>query len=148
MDPRVKTLPLTVEPEAVQLLIECLDGKQLAFIRDRKKVAEMVFNFADEEIKRRLERDPDSVPGFALKPGNKLRKITDTQKALELLDDLLTARRFASCCTVSIVALEDAYREAHASSAAQSRRVIAERLGPVIEEHQNKPSVVRARGRS
>jgi len=145
VDPHVDSLPLDAAPETVELLVHFLDGKELAYIRERKKIAEMVFTLTDEEIRRRLQVDPNAVPGWALKPGNKVRTITNAQQAFKLLNGLIDPKTFASCCTVAIGPLEHAFRDAHGSTVAQSKQALTERLASVIEEKQNNPSIVRAK---
>ena len=145
VDRRAQTLPLNVAPEALELMVQCLTGDELAYIRDRKNVAEMVFRHTDDEIRRRLQDDPKSVPGWTLKPGNKVRRITDIEEAIALLDGIISPSTFYRCCNVSLGALEEAMRTNQGISVAQSKHVIKERLGEVIDENQNQPSIVRAK---
>jgi CRISPR/Cas system-associated exonuclease Cas4 (RecB family) len=58
------------------------------------------------------ESENRKIPGLTIEPGNKVRKITNAEKAYHSLQHILSPEIFASCCTVKITNLDDAFKKA------------------------------------
>jgi len=134
-----------VDKKTVQSLVPKLTGDQLSYIRERKAVVEWVLEAVDEQIRMRLELNPEAVPGWKLKEGNTRREVTDIMVAYDKLKDHITAREFSDCCRVNLGSIETAFRSTTGSTVAQAKQAVTERLSSVIEEKQNRPSIVRVK---
>jgi hypothetical protein len=135
----------TLDPLTASQIARCLSGDQLAEIHSKKRVAELVFEAVDYEIKIRLARDPLAVPGWTLKPGNKRRVIKDPAAAFVAVSQELSSDDFLGCCTVRLVDLELAFKRAIGKSRAESDRILDGRLRPAVEVAENAPSIVKAK---
>ena len=80
-------------PEAAEVLPRAVAGVQglvpakLAELLTLAALVEKLAKKVRDEAKRRLEADPSSVPGWALKPGATRRTVADARKAVDALVD-------------------------------------------------------------
>ena len=134
-----------VGKDQVQTIVPRLSAEELAFIRNRKQIVDWVLDAVDSEIKERLKADPNAIPGFKLKPGDVRREITDSNRAKDLLRNVITEESFGACCTVRLKELESQYRNATGVTWAEADRMLSVLLAPVMVSKQNQPSIVRAK---
>jgi Protein of unknown function (DUF2800) len=103
-----------------------------------------------EEAKKILGAIPEAIPGWTLKDGNKVRRVTDLPAAWVALQGMITAKEFSDACTVALGTLEEAYwRKKQASGNAITQKeataAINVALHGIIELKQNAPSVTKAK---
>lgn len=111
--------------------------------------------FVEKFCKDRLEdaklikaTNPDRIPGWALKPGNEVRTVTDLVAAWSALQTYMTPREFSEECEVSIGGLERLIWQKFQDNPALgklsqkgAKALINEILSAVIEKRRNKPSL-------
>ena len=98
----------SVCPAALEVVDEvaCIESNipahRIEWLLERAEIAEKIVKEIKSKAKEMLEADPESVPGYRLKPGANQRTITDPTKAFNRLSNIITGEEFSSACTVSI----------------------------------------------
>lgn len=120
----VATLPVTVAPSEpdqavpVKAVIEhqvtSLTKEKLAELLPWLPALDNVVALAKSEAKRRLKKDPESVPGWRLKPNSPRSKITDIIEVYNRLAKQYNVKpsEFVKVCSISGVNLEEITRTA------------------------------------
>ncbi len=105
-----------------------------------------------QEAKRIKAVDPDRIPGWQFRDGNKVRVVTDPIKAWSALQQHMNATDFSTACRVVVGDLERTIWEAHQTNDAlpkmsqkEVKSLVSERLKDCIEVRQNEPSLVRVK---
>ena len=91
--------------------------------------------------KRVLEREPGSVPGRGLVPGNVIRSVENPAKVYAHLAELLSPQDFLACCSVSVPELERAWSRNKGLTASQAKESFKKFLGNLLVEKRNAPSL-------
>jgi len=105
------------------------------------KRARSLFLEVESFYKRLLEREPGSVPGWGLVPGNVMRSIEDPIKAFEHVVELFSVREFLACCSVSVPVLERSWARKKGIPASQTKESFKKFLGDRLVEKRNAPSL-------
>lgn len=122
--------------------ISTFTGQELSDLFAKVALVEKACKMIKDEAKRRLEADPEAVPGFQLVPGAKVRTITDVGRASGLLGiSGLSVEEIGDCYTLPIGAVEKVAARHFGSSAKEASKWVGEVLASVIEVKQNSPSV-------
>jgi hypothetical protein len=119
-----------------------------AAILERAGQAEAVIKHIKARAKEMLEKDPGSVAGYALKPGNEKRTISDIGKAFSICRDSgISPAEFQAVCTIALGKMETLYASANPDlPKAAAKRALSELLkeSGAITVTQNQPSIVKA----
>ena len=121
-----------------------LSAGELQELLPKIEIAESVIREVKRQAKVLLEREPEAINGFRLKPGSERRTVVDTQEAYSRLSDVISPERFAACCSLQIGKLEVAYREATGSSARSAREQLDAILGDALQRKQSEASIERS----
>jgi hypothetical protein len=118
-----------------------------AAILERAGQAEAVIKHIKARAKEMLEKDPESIAGYALKPGNEKRTVSDIGKAFSICRDSgVSPAEFQSACTIALGKLEALYVGANPDlPKAAAKRALSELLkeSGAITVTQNQPSIVK-----
>lgn len=121
-----------VTPEELEQI--CMAEKLLGDLSAARKAAAMA----------QLEADPESLPGWTLKPGSKSTKITNPSEAWERVGTAIGGPAFSEACTISIPKLVKPYQEVKGlASQAASRKEIEALLADAIETKEGAPVLAR-----
>ncbi len=115
---------------------------QLPAVLDACDAAELFIEAIRQEAKVRLALDPQSVPGYQLKPGRTLRPIVDAQRVYDqaVAAGLLPAD-FIKCVTVGKEKLEVQLKLATGFGGRALESILSQVLNGAVEEKQSKPSL-------
>lgn len=105
--------PIIPSKEQMQAGVERLSGARLAAIIPWAKALGNFVELAEAEAKRRLRKDPASVPGWELKKNPMRSKVEDIKLLYSRLNAAyeMTGAEFINLCTVTKRALEEKVRE-------------------------------------
>lgn len=113
-------------------------------VLDRCDVAELFIEAIRDEAKARLTADPQSVPGYQLKPGKMLRPVIDAQR---VYDQAITAglppSEFIKCVTVGKEKLEKQMKLATGLVGKNLDHLMTTVLAGALDEKQSKPSLAK-----
>jgi hypothetical protein len=132
MEVFVNTATLTVKPATFEQALDLV------------AVCKLVIKDYEEGAKAQLERDPNSVPGWKLQPGNKVTKITNPGLAFSAVKDFVKPEQFLGCCSVGIQKLADVYAKNSGVPKSNGKEALMARIEPFTETKQNQPSIKRA----
>ena len=104
-------------------------------------VCKMVISDYESGAKAALEKDPTCVPGWALKPGNTVTKITKPALAFDAVKHAVSPSEFMACCTVALGKLTDAFAKGTGIKKSIARDELMSRIEPFTETKQNQPSL-------
>ena len=137
----VETLPV----EAVQTFQQSLTAispEQLAHLEDQCALIGRLHDSIRDEIKSRLTAG-NPVPGYSLGKGKTTKQVTDASAAFSLLPEI-AQDAFLRACKISLPELAKQGKEAlGGGKEAAARRVIDDRLAPVIVEKVGEPVLIR-----
>lgn len=120
-----------------------LSCEVLATLLDRCDMADRVIDAIRAEGKRRIEAGV-IVPGWRLKPGNTIKKVS-AQAAWAMIGQQIGGAAFAEACNVSLPSLASAWRAQTGAKSDKAAREDLERLlGDAVTEKQNAPSLSKA----
>jgi len=113
----------------------------IARAKQAAKIADAVLDKA-----KAMLTEGHEIPGYFLKPGNEVRKVTDIAKAFELIKDFISYEDYLKLCTVPPAKLEEVFIQAmKAASPEMSKKdaeaKFSELMRPVICKSQNAPSL-------
>jgi hypothetical protein len=103
---------------------------------DAIKAATGVLESVRQRYKLMLALDPDSAPGWYLKPGKKVRVIPDTLGAYAIAKSFMSMEEFFGATEVSITALRTLCAKASGHKGKALDDFFNERFGPVLEFQQ------------
>lgn len=108
--------------------------------------AERWIEEAKTKAKTRLEEDPQSIPGWALKPGPTRRAVTDVQQLFNRMAGLgITADQFAASCSITVKGVEGLVKIARPElKGAALTEAVDELLAGVAEESPTAPRLVKS----
>src|SRR5207249_10191129 len=109
------------ENAALAKVIELPLGEGAARLLTQIKRARNLFNEVEFFYKRLLEREPASIPGWALVPGDVRRSITDPVGTLERLIETSSVQEFLQCCSPSVPELEKSWAKKKGLPAIKAR---------------------------
>jgi hypothetical protein len=135
-------LSITPGPAGRPVLPE-LSAGELEELLPKIEIAESVIREVKRQAKVLLEREPDAIDGYRLKPGGERRTILDAQEAYSRIADIISPERFAACCSIQIGKLEAAFREATGATARAARVQLDSLLGETLQRKQSEPSIER-----
>lgn len=116
----------------------------LSLALDMIEVADMVANDIRAQAKACLAEDPNSVPGWKLRPGSVRHSIKDTAAAYAEIKDVVSPVEFTKCCTVKFGELTKVYGKNTGLKAKEAKPALVSRLGDTIEEKVTSPVLCRA----
>lgn len=122
---------------------QALEPSKIAAILEACDLAEDVIKANRAKAKELLTLNPEAIPGWRLKPGNRKRTVTNPQGAFAALSHIIDGATFASCCTVKIGELEKAVKGKSKITLAEAKATTAELIASHVEEKQNEPSLER-----
>ena len=117
-----------------------LTAETLGRVLDVAPVIEEAIERARLQAKQMLTENPEAIPGWELKPGVQ-RRIEDVVGAFSAMRGVLSEEDLRRCCKLGVGAVEEAVRGKLGMKAKEARAFVAERLGGLIEEKQNAPSL-------
>lgn len=121
--------------------------EQRAFFCDRRPVAQKWLDEATKAVQECLTNDPESVPGWMLKPGAIRREITDAQEAFNRFNSIGgTPEQFMGCIKVGKSKFEEAVKAVTGEVGKGLQHRVAGLLEGITEEHQNAPSLAKKKG--
>jgi hypothetical protein len=128
------------------LAIEDVPAKALSSFLNQVAFAEKIINGAKDEARRRLDLDPESVPGWQLKEGATREVITDPEAVFARFMDLGgDSRQFMPCVTVAKAKLKDALKKVTGSKGKELDAELDTLLAGLTEQKQNAPSLERVK---
>ena len=83
------------------------------------------------------------IPGWALVPGNNVRKLKDIDAAWKAAQDVLAPEEFMSACSVSVTKLEAKMADKRGCKKNETRANFDSIMGDAITREQNAPSLKR-----
>lgn len=122
---------------------ELLDGATIARFLDAGKVAKSIIADNEEKAKALLEKNPDAIPGWKLKPGNKVRKVTDPDTVAARFLEIGEMVNFMKSVEVGIGALKEQVRAATGLKGKALDARVDEMIAGTYVEQQNAPSLTR-----
>lgn len=108
-------------------------GSRGAAVLDSIKTAETVLEALLKAYKALITAQPDAVPGWQLRNGNKVREITDVLGAYKIARELMISEEFFAAASLKIGPLEERL----------GKKRFKEVFEPVITYRQNAPMLVR-----
>ena len=129
------------ESATLAKVIELPLGDSAATLLSQIKRARSLFLEVEAFYKRLLERDPGSIPGWGLVPGDVRRSIEDPVKVYAKFVELFSVQEFLACCTVSVPELERAWSRKKGVTASQAKESFKKFLGNLLVEKRNAPSL-------
>ena len=120
-----------------------LSGELIARRLDLFAVAEKLIEKEKDLYKAMLEKKPDSIPGYFLKPGASRATIPDSQSAYNRVEDILALDAFQKSLTVNAGKLEDAIGEATGLKGQALKKRFEELLGSDLVKTTNAPSLAK-----
>jgi Protein of unknown function (DUF2800) len=132
-------------PQIAKLEVSALpDGVLATELLDKVKILEGLIEQIKKYYAERLTADPSYViPSYAMKPGNKMRKVIDWKTAKARLAEYLDDDQLNKAADYGIVQLEAALAKTLKISKDQAKTKFDEILLGLIEEKENKPSLKR-----
>ena len=126
--------------------VSILTPEKLSFGLDMIPLVEARCKAIKEEAARRLEKDPNAVPGYALRVQGERRVIRDTMAAAEVLvaKGLIDRASLIEIASLPLGRLEAAVSRFAGLDKYEARFEVSEALSGVIEHTQPKPKVVEA----
>jgi hypothetical protein len=122
-------------------VIELPLGNGAAQLLAQIRRAQSLFKEIEAFYKRLLEREPGSVPGWGLVPGNVVRSAENPAKVYAHLAELLSPQDFLACCSVSVPELERSWARKKGLPASQAKESFKKFLGDLLVEKRNAPSL-------
>jgi hypothetical protein len=117
-------------------------GEKGARFIENIKTARALLKTYEGAYKEAIQSDPNCVPGWHLKNGNKVREIFDPLKAWELASQLgLSTQEFLACAEMPVGKLQDGVGTALSLSGRELTRCFNDTFEPVIALRQNAPSL-------
>lgn len=111
IDTALSTVTAIAAPEhSPEEIAASLTDEQLSELGEKLPFVEGVVKALKARIKTRIEESPGSIRGYGLKHGGNTREITNTRLAYSLVKDQFTAQEFSDITSVSVPALEKAWR--------------------------------------
>lgn len=139
------------EANAVPAMLAVLDMRHelatddLLRLLDACGPAEKVIGSLRAEAKRRIERDPASVPGWELTEGQRREKVVDVQTLAARVFALgVPVEDFTKACSISKKALEPLVKEATKTKGAGLKAKMNEALAGLTETTVTAPSLKRS----
>lgn len=144
MDAKYDILDKPVQEWTPQMMDVFLDRRDIA----KKWIAE-----CEDFIKELLKREPDSVPGWGLKPGKNRRTINNPtelfNRFIQLIPDKSKAQEaFLSCIKVMNEAFELQVRLASGLKGKELQSKVKELTAGILEVNQDEPSLTRIKPQS
>jgi Protein of unknown function (DUF2800) len=122
-------------------VIELPLGEPAARLLEQIKRAKVLFGEIEAFYRRVLEREPGSIPGWQLVPGDVRRSIADPVQALERLIETFSVSEFLGCCSVSVPELEKAWAKKKGIQSTKVRTEFSRCMDGLIIEKRNAPSL-------
>jgi hypothetical protein len=134
--------------EAYKLFMSVATGRiakdDFGVALDACEVAEMVIADIKNSAKKALEENPKAIPGWKLTPGAIRNVVENAAMAFARVKDLVDAKTFTGCCSVKFGELVRAFSSAAKLGVVDGKTALKGRLGELVEEKQNRPSLARA----
>ena len=149
----------------VDARLATLTGDQLSVLLEQAKVAEWVVDQVKACAKARLAANPNSVPGWQLKPGVSKRSVKNAGEAFAALNrcdscsgsqsdcpqckglgivSRVSSEAFLGCVSVKISELDAVYKSATGMKLADAKADLERRLGSSMERKTEAPRLERA----
>lgn len=104
LTPPAPNLPADRKPAEI---VATLDGQTLAAFLERSPMAKKIIEAVEKEAKARLEADPESIPGYYLKPNSPLTPINDSEAVFARAERLgVKYPQFIECVSIGKEKLE------------------------------------------
>lgn len=130
-----------------QAPIQSMTGEQIAFFLNKRNLIEKTFDAIEDEGLRRLNQDPDSIPGWCLKPGVVRESIIDVQGVFSRLHGKgISADRFAGACSLTKTNLKSLIKEVSGAKGKQLDAEVDAAMEGFTESKQSSPSLARVKG--
>ena len=116
-----------------------------AKLLDAAKLAQKYLEAVLKRYKEILANDPEAVPGWLLRDGNKVREITDVEGAAQIAPQFMSRDEFYSTVRVDVGALQELCARASGLRGRALEDLFNQRFSKVIHYRQNAPMLVRAK---
>lgn len=120
-------------------------GHNGAKLLDAAKLAQKYLEAVLKRYKEILANDPEAVPGWLLRDGNKVREITDVEGAAAIAPEFMSRDEFYSTVSVDVGALQELCARASGLRGRALEDLFNQRFSKVIHYRQNAPMLVRAK---
>lgn len=118
--------------------------EQRALVASRLEAMQSLVDGVREFLKQCLNEDPDSVPGFYLKPGAILHPVTDPEVLFTRFTELGGALdQFMKCVNIQKGVLETQVREVTKLKGKELNSAINKLLDGITTAKQNQPSIAK-----
>ena len=125
---------------------QLMPAEQIAHFLDRVKFAEDVIDAVKTEAKRRLAEDITSVPGWELRPGRKIEKVTDPTGVFNhALHAGVTEEQFMKAIAVKKGDLKDQVKIATGAKGKTLDEIVSAIFAGCVEESQSAPSLAKVK---
>ena len=125
---------------------QLMPAEQIAHFLDRVKFAEDVIDAVKTEAKRRLAEDITSVPGWELRPGRKIEKVTDPTGVFNhALAVGITSEQFLKAVTVKKGEMKDLVKLATGQKGKLLEATVEGIFAGCVEESQSAPSLAKVK---
>jgi len=122
-----------------------VSNEDLAALLDRCGLAKKMVGEIEAEAKRRLEADPDALPGFKLVPGTNRATITNITGVFGRCGQHgVTADQFTGACSLTKAALTALLKKATGEKGKALNAIIDAVLDGMTESQQSAPQIKRA----
>lgn len=111
---------------------------------DLVAVCKLVTKDYEDGARAALDKDPNSVPGWKLVPGNKVVKVKNAALAFTTIRDFVKPEEYLGCCTVGLGKLTDVFSKNAGLPKTKGKEALMARIEPHTETKQNQPSIKRA----
>lgn len=128
------------EAVVIERLSAC-NNEQLERMHEAVRLSKMVDDPLHELMRSRIAAG--EMPGWKLGKETEMREVTDVAAAQTIMAEVLAPNRFLESCKVSLTKLEEGYRDQYGATWKEAKDKVNDLLGPVIERHAKKPSVLK-----
>ena len=136
--------PALATKESVALAISGLTLGQLASALERRHVLAWAKDALEDTAKALLDADPAAVPGWSLKPGNLVEKVTDAQTVYgRAVAQGVPEKNFLAAVTISKTALKDLLKVATGQKGKALDAALETLVAGCTTAKQNAPTLVK-----
>jgi len=140
-----REITVAAREEHIARVVAALPDEKLDDLLVKLQMAQFIAEPARDEARRRVASG--ALPGWKLGKASEMRKVADPERAIALLtmDGTFTREEVLRCSDPKLKALETTLREKTGGTWKDARETIDNRLAPVLELTEKKPSLVRVK---
>ena len=124
--------------------LDLMEASRMSDMLEAASVASKLVKDIQQAATEMLQKMPDAIPGWRLKPGNKRRDIPEPEEAFAALSDVMGPSEFAAACTVRLGELERRFQAATKEKTLKAAKEnLNQRLNGIIIEKEGQPRLAK-----